>query len=60
MAMFVFSGRRYLALTMRADTALKRCKDLTYLSFFGGVSRDNEIVALLADVASECAITTNN
>ena len=59
MAQFVFSGRKYLALTMRADTTLKRCKDLVYLSFFGEVNRNSEILALLADVVGECVVTNN-
>lgn len=57
MATFNYSGKRYLALTMRANTILARCKDLVYLSFFGEVNRNSEILALLADVASECVVT---
>lgn len=57
MATLTFSGKRYLALTMRADTVLKRCKDLVHLSFMGGVNRQAEIFALLADVVGECVVT---
>lgn len=59
MSQFTYSGKRYLALTMRANTILARCKDLVYLSFFGEMNRNNEILALLADVANECVVTNN-
>lgn len=56
MTTFNMNGRKYMALTLRADTALRRCKDLAYLSFMGGVSRDSEISAILAEVISDCVI----
>lgn len=56
MTTFNMNGRKYMALTLRADTALKRCKDLAHLSFMGGVNRDDEISAILADIAEDCII----
>lgn len=56
MTRFIFRGTHYEALTLGADRILKRCKDLYYLTIFGGADRSAEIEAWLDKIQADCLI----